>query len=87
MVAGKHRENHDVEQTKKMVPLITCEITFGQHVSKSVLDVNIFDMDFGSTLTLSNNQTNATLWVLDTCLIVGLRPLINILMTASLSSK
>ena len=32
-------------------------------------------------------QTRATLWVLDTCLIVGLLPLIIILITASLSSK
>ena len=34
---------------------------------------------FGSSvpkLTLSNNQSSAFLWVLDTCLIVGLRPLI-----------
>ena len=41
----------------------------------------------------SNNQSSATLWVLDTCLIVGLtclvglRPLMIILMAASLSSK
>ena len=42
---------------------------------------------FGSKLILSNNQSSATLWVLDTCLIVGLRPLIIILMTASFSSK
>ena len=41
----------------------------------------------GSKKILSNNQSRATLWVLDTCLIVGLRPLIIILMTASLSSK
>ena len=40
-----------------------------------------------SKLILSNNQSSATLWVLDTCLIVGLLPLIIILMTASLSSK
>ena len=40
-----------------------------------------------SKLTLSNNQSSATLWVLDTCLIVGLLPLIIILITASLSSK
>ena len=42
---------------------------------------------FGSKLILSNNQSNATLWVLDTCLIIGLRPLMIILITASLSSK
>ena len=47
MAAKKHREKQDVEQTKKMVPFITREITFGQHVSKLVLGVNIFDLDFG----------------------------------------
>ena len=35
----------------------------------------------------TNNQPRATLWVFDTCLTVRLRPLINILITASLSSK
>ena len=41
----------------------------------------------GSTLILSNKLSSATLWVRDTCLIVGLRPLMIILITASLSSK
>ena len=41
----------------------------------------------GSKLILSDNQSDATLWVLDTCLIIGLRPLMIILITASLSSK
>ena len=40
-----------------------------------------------SRLIVSNNQAKATLWVLDMCLTVGLRPLIIILMTASLSQK
>ena len=38
-------------------------------------------------LILPNNQSIATLWVLDTCLSVGLLPLIIILITASLFSK
>ena len=41
----------------------------------------------GSKLIRSNNQSSATLWVLETCLIVGLLLSINILITASLSSK
>ena len=41
----------------------------------------------GSELILSNNQSKATLWVHETCLIVGLRPFMIILITASLSSK
>ena len=41
----------------------------------------------GSKLILSNNQSRATLWVLETCLIAGLLPFMIILITASLSSK
>ena len=41
----------------------------------------------GSKLILSNNQSRATLWVPETCLIVGLLPFIIILITASLSSN
>ena len=41
----------------------------------------------GSKLILSNNQSRATLWVLETCPIVGLLPLMIILITASLSSN
>ena len=42
---------------------------------------------FGSKLIRSNNQSRATRWVLETCLIVELLPLIIILITASLSSN
>ena len=41
----------------------------------------------GSKLIRSNNQSRATLWVLETCFIVGLLPFIIILITASLSSN
>ena len=40
-----------------------------------------------SRLIRSNNQSRATLWVLETCLIVWLLPLMIILITASLSSN
>ena len=39
MAAREHRETHNVEQTKKMIPLVA------QHVSKLVFGVNIFDFD------------------------------------------
>ena len=45
MAAREHRETHDIQQTKKMVPLITREIPFGQHVSELVLGVNVLDLD------------------------------------------
>ena len=41
----------------------------------------------GSKLIRSINQSRATLWVLETCLIVGLLPFIIILISASLSSN
>ena len=47
MAAGKHRDIHDVEQKKKMVSLITREITSGQRICELVLGVNIFDLNFG----------------------------------------
>ena len=77
----------DVEQTQKMIPSITCEISLCQYVCELVLGVNVFDLDLGSKLILSNNQSRATLWVLETCLIVGLLPFMIILITASLSSN
>ena len=46
MAAREHKEINDVEQTMMITPFITREITFGQHVRKSFLGVNIFDLDF-----------------------------------------
>ena len=37
----------DVEQTRKMIPLITCEISLGQYVCELVFGVDVFDLDFG----------------------------------------
>ena len=36
----------NVEQTQKMIPFITCEISLGQYVCKLVFGVNVFDLDF-----------------------------------------
>ena len=77
----------DIEHKKKTVPFVACEHPFSQQVCELVFGVNVTDLNFGSRLILSNNQSTATLWVRETCLIVGLRPLIIILITASLSSK
>ena len=68
---------------KKIVPLVACEVCFCQYVCESTYLISIF----GSRLILSNNKSRATLWVPDTCLIVGLLPLMTILITASLSTK
>ena len=80
MAARKHREIHDVEQTKKMNPLITCKVSLGQYVCELLFFVSMYLIwILGSTLILSSNQSSATLWVLDTCLIVGLLPFMIIL--------
>ena len=43
MAAGNYWEIHDVEQTKKMTPPITCHIIFCQHVCELFFGVNKFD--------------------------------------------
>ena len=37
----------DVEQTKKIVPFVTCDITLGQNVCELMLGVNVFHLDLG----------------------------------------
>ena len=36
----------NIEQAQQMIPLITCEISFGQNVSNLVFGVDVFDLDF-----------------------------------------
>ena len=80
-------EMADVEQTQKMIPLITCEISLCQCACELVLGVDVFVLFLGSKLILSNNQSRATRWVRETCLIVGLLPFVIILITASVVFK
>ena len=57
-------------------------------VSASWVSVSIYLIwILGSKVTPSNNQSRATLWVLETCLILALLSFVVILITASLSSK
>ena len=51
----------NIEQAQQMIPLITCETSFGQDVSELVFGVDVFDLDLGSRLIRSNNQSRATL--------------------------
>ena len=37
----------DVEQTQKMIPFITCDISLCHYVCELVLSVNVFDLDLG----------------------------------------
>ena len=80
-------EMADVEQAQKMIPFITCEISLvSMSVSWFLVSMYLIWI-LGSNLILSNNQSRATLWALETCHIVGLLIFIIILITASLSSK
>ena len=36
----------NVKQIQQMIPLITCEIPFGQDVCELVFGVDVFDLDF-----------------------------------------
>ena len=37
----------NIEQVQQMIPLITCEISFGQYVCELVFGVDVLDLDFG----------------------------------------
>ena len=39
-------EMANVEQTQKMIPFITCEISFCQYVCELVFGVDVLDVDF-----------------------------------------
>ena len=45
MAARICRKAYDIEQTRKVIPLISRETSFGQNVSKLVSGVNKFDLD------------------------------------------
>ena len=87
MAAREHPETHHVEQTKQMIPLVTRKLPLVRISANEFWVSTYLIWILGSNLILWNNQSSATLWVLDTCLIVELRLLIILLMTASVSSK
>ena len=45
--AASGAEMADIKQMKKIVPLITCEIPFSQHVCELMFGVNVTDLNFG----------------------------------------
>ena len=73
MATRLHRGIHNIEHTKKVAPFITRDITYGQNVSELVSGVTKFDLDLGFQIDSVEQPASATLWVLDMCLIVGLR--------------
>ena len=39
-----------IKQGQQMIPLIACEISFGQDVCELFFGVNVFDLDFGAQI-------------------------------------
>ena len=77
----------DVEQTQKMIHSSRVKFPFvNMSASWFLVSMHLIWI-LGSKLILSNNQSRATLWVLETCLIVGLLQFMIILITATLSSN
>ena len=74
MAAGKHREIMMFNKWRRWSHSSRVKLPF-VNISASWLLVSTYLIwILGSQLILSNNQSSATLWVLDTCLIVGLLP-------------
>ena len=42
----------DIEQMKKIVPIITCEISFGQNVCEFMSGINVSNQNFGIKINL-----------------------------------
>ena len=83
--AARLAEMAVVTQMKKIVPLIKSEVSFCSNVCELVSEADMLDLNLG--IQIVTQQSRATPWVLDTCLIVGLLTLMIISITASLSSK
>ena len=46
LCAARRAEMADVEQMKKIIPFVTCEITFGQNVCELMLGVSVSNLNF-----------------------------------------
>ena len=70
-----------------MIPFITCDIALCQYVCELVFGINVFDVDLWVQVDCQTTNQAQLCGFGDTCLIVGLMPLMIILITASFSSK
>ena len=77
----------NVKQAQQMIPLSRVKFPLVRMSASWFLVCMYLIWILESRLIRSNNQSRATLWVLETCLIIGLLPLMIILITASLSSN
>ena len=58
--AASRAEMADVEQMKKNVPFVTCEITFGQNVCELMFGINASNLNFRIKITV-RSQTHSEL--------------------------
>ena len=77
----------NVKQTQKMIPFITRETSFSQMSASLFFGVDVFNLNFGMQINSITQPVKCNSVVLETCLLVGLLPLMIILITASLSSN
>ena len=66
----------NIKQGQQMIPFISREISLGYHVCELVFGVDVFDLDFGVQINSIEQPIQSNSVVRETCLIVGLRPLI-----------
>ena len=48
--AAERAEMTDIEQTKKIIPFVMCEITFGQDVCELMFGINVTILNFGNEI-------------------------------------
>ena len=77
----------DIKQSQQMIPLITCEIPFGQDVCELVFGVDVFDLDFGVQINSIEQPIKSNSVSSGDVSHCRLLPFIIILITASLSSN
>ena len=70
-----------------MIPFITIETVFREHVDELFFGIDMFDLNFWSKLLLSDSQSDVTPWVREMCHIVGRLSLIIILITVHCPQK
>ena len=69
--AASRAEMADVEQLKKIVPVVTCEIPFGQNVCELVFGVNVSNLNFRIKINLVKQPIQSSSvgsWYMSHCL-------------------
>ena len=52
----------DVEQVKKIVPFVTCEITFGEDVCELMFGVNVSNLNFRIEMNPATQPIQSNSW-------------------------